>query len=154
MRTDAQIDRKQVYLPNASTLGFGKWKAQHGDVVLYTQNDQNCIGRVAGRVHYAPSLEPNEKPIKDYLLVIQLGSRLDFSYERWVNPADVTECFDPHNEYCRIQEVLAFMFSKDFKKESVETLRRFAGEWSTPAKMREWQSKRDADIKEYNSRKE
>ena len=145
MRRDATIDRQQVHLPNASTLGFGKYKAQFGDVVLYQQDEHTYIGRVAGRIHYAPPLESSEKPIRDYLLVIALGTRLDFAMERWVNPEDVTECFDPSNEHCRIQEVLAFLFSPQFKTESVDTLRRYAGEWSTPDRMRKWEAKRDAE---------
>jgi hypothetical protein len=154
MRRDATIDRQQVLVPNASTLGCGKYKAQFGDVVLYKElNGHTRIARVAGRIKFAPALEPQEKSIRNWLLVIALDERLSWSFERWVNPADVIECFDPENEHCRMQELLAFIFSPKFKQESIETLRRYAGEWTTPDRLREWEAKRDAEHKDYESRK-
>jgi len=74
MRTDATIDGRQVHVPNASHLGYDKWVAQVGDWVVwsYEPGTGDCIGRMIGRVHYAPPC--GETPaIKDYIEVLQLS---------------------------------------------------------------------------------
>lgn len=96
IRTDCTIDTRQVYLPNASTLGFGKYQARFGDFVWYREHYTDgsystVLGRVLGRVAYAPPC--GETPaIEGYLLVAQLGHNATHVYERWIDPADVTEC--------------------------------------------------------------
>lgn len=120
MRTDAQIDRQQVYCPNANTQGYGKYRAQFGDFVIWNNTDHTYYGRVAGRVHYAPAIDEDREPVRDWLLVIALGSNLSFAMERWVNPADVTEVFEPREQMTRF---LAFFLSDAFKKEKPDALR-------------------------------
>lgn len=50
MREDVKIDRKQVRCPNASHLGFDKYNAQVGDIILYQDGDTERIARMAGRI--------------------------------------------------------------------------------------------------------
>jgi hypothetical protein len=130
MRTDAKIDRYSVTCPNASQLGYHKVKAEFGDIVVYRErfqdgNDPPRVGRVAGRVHYAPALEPNEEPIEDYLLVIVLADDLSFCFERWINPTDVVSVHSPSHPDRKLAELRTFFISPEFRQYS-------------PAQLREW----------------
>lgn len=111
MRTDARIDRKQVKLPNACTLGYGKWKAQLGDWVTWNTDGNSGFGRVAGRVAYAPAICEDKEPIKNWLLVITFFCEMTTVGERWVNPEWVTRCYAP-NDYQL--SLWSFMQSDEF----------------------------------------
>lgn len=125
MRTDATIDRKWVKLPNASTLGYGKWRAQFGDFVVFRTGGEPdggfpSLGRVAGRVVYAPALEPNEQPVRDWLLVITFTQDMCSVGERWVDPAWVGYCYEPQKKHAALWR---FMQSDEFKEYSANDLR-------------------------------
>jgi hypothetical protein len=119
MRTDAQIDRKQVYCPNASTLGYGKHKAQFGDVVVFEENNTLRVGRVAGRIKYAPPCG-DTPAIRGHLLVIGLNDSLTSVYERWLNPSDVTRVEPRAN---LIVSLMSFLMSPGFKTHTPDVLR-------------------------------
>lgn len=127
MRTDVQIDRKQVHCPNASGIGYGKYKAQFGDIVIASADGHVTIGRVAGRIAYATAIGEDRGPIRDWLVVVALSSNLTFPMERWINPADVIEVYDPQNiDGANPATFLAFFFGAQFKAHSVESLREWA----------------------------
>jgi hypothetical protein len=90
MRTDCTIDKRQVRCPNACTIGYGKWRAQVGDLLTFQDGAQIRCGRMIGRVHYAPAISGETHPVRDYILVVGLSTALDHTFERWVNPVDVT----------------------------------------------------------------
>ena len=91
MRTDATIDGRQVRVPNASHLGYDKWTAQVGDWIVWTYPDSqsDLIGRMTGRVHYAPACGESA-PIADWLEVLQLSDDHTHAYIRWIDPQWVT----------------------------------------------------------------
>ena len=139
MRTDARIDRKQVACPNASHLGFDKYKAQFGDIVVFNESDKSKVGRVIGRIDYAPAL--GETPaIRNYLVVAALTEDLTHVSERWVNPEDVTRVFDPNEESRNIPALINFFFSPKFRDESVDLLRRWTDTgFATPNDYLAWE---------------
>ena len=144
MRTDATFDRKQTYCPNTyPTLGYGKYKAQFGDCLLYKENltngDYNMrLARVAGRVDYAPAIGEDSTPTRDYVLVITMSDDLTFVMERWIAPEDIIRVWDPNHKDRNIEQLIQFFFSPAFKQESIETLRQWsASGYSTPDKMRD-----------------
>ncbi len=128
MRNDITIDRKQVRLPNIHLFGGNKWKAQFGDIVFFREGDRVLVGRVAGRVASGRDLTSNES-LRDYLVVIALGSTMDFRMERWIAPKDVVDCYAP--ERLALAEKLAFFFSDQFKKHSTQELRQWANSGTT-----------------------
>jgi hypothetical protein len=123
MRTDATIDRKQVICRNSSHLGYSKVTARTGDIVIYSEGKEwgTHVGRVIGRIAYAPSLA-NEAPIRKWLLLACLSNDLTCVGERWVNPEDVSQVFAVREE---TRKLLAFFLSDGFGHESVDTLRRW-----------------------------
>jgi len=88
MRTDAQIDKRQVLCKGADCSGFGKIRAQVGDILRYGYGEIGFThtGRMVGRVHYAPALSGDKGPIRDWILVAELCNSFDQVYERWINP--------------------------------------------------------------------
>jgi len=137
MRTDTIIDRKLVKCPNASTLGYGKWKAQFGDIVLWKDSEGIHIGRVAGRIQYAPALGSETPAIRNHLLIVALSRNHTFPMERWVDPQEVIEVYDPANFESQPLRLLTFLFGPEFKKESVEDLRKWIRDGAaTPEDMR------------------
>lgn len=128
MRTDVIIDRKQVYLPNVSTIGYYKIKAQFGDMI----RTKDYIGRVIGRISYAPKLSTNDPDVRGWLVCLVFGSNFTFPMERWINPAEVLECFDPTKYGYKTNEsalasFVAFMFGPELKQYK-------------PADLRAWQN--------------
>lgn len=96
MRTDATIDKRQVWCPNTSTIAYGKYRAQLGDWVSWNYPNAdgskgvNMIGRMIGRVKYAPAL--GESPeIKNWIEVLTLTMELTSVHVRWVDPAWVRQ---------------------------------------------------------------
>lgn len=82
-----------TYLPNASTSGYGKYKAKAGDFVVFRPegHDERSVGRVVGQIVECDDQGPN---CAGQLLVMTLSDGLTFAYENWVDPKDVKECID------------------------------------------------------------
>lgn len=90
MRTDVTIDGRYIPCPNATRLGFCKWRAQVGDLIVYDEcGDHLRMARVLGRIAYAPALEGDKGPIKGWALVMALSEDGSLAYERWVDPAKI-----------------------------------------------------------------
>lgn len=139
MRTDARMDRKQVQCPNVSQLGFDKWKAQFGDIVMFTEGEKTRVGRVVARIEHAPALGETEA-LHNYLCVAALSDDLTFVMERWVKPEDVLRIYDPNEPSLHIQDTIRFFFSPEFKNESVDTLRRWLSSgFATPNDYLAWE---------------
>lgn len=122
MRTDVTLDRKQVKLPNACTLGYGQATARAGDWIVWLDSTgERYYGRVIGRVVYAPLVADDRDPIRGWLCVAALSQDGMHTAERWVDPALVTDC------YHVVPDVAAFyawFLSDGFASQSVDTLRR------------------------------
>lgn len=89
MRTRTYSTRKLTYLPNAQTLGYGKWKASSGDYIT-TKNGE--FGRVLGVI---TNCDADGLDCRGHLVVTILSNDLTFGYERWIDPKDVFTCKDP-----------------------------------------------------------
>ncbi len=147
MRTDTRIDRYPVKCFQASTLGYGKYIAEVGDIIIYRESTYNVedlktlsnphvherIGRMAGRVHYAPAL--GETPeIKNHILVVCLSLDSPCAYERWIAPEDVLRIYDPNHADRKILELITFFFSPEFRHYNPDQLRQWAySGYATPA---------------------
>lgn len=97
-RADAKITTKgkraTVRVPNASTLGYGRWEASPGNLVTFeipradgTTSARH--GRVIGR---ADASGRDGDPVKGWIAVIALSDNISFAYEMWIDPAWVTSC--------------------------------------------------------------
>lgn len=137
MRTDVTIDRKQVRCPNTSHGGYDKYKAQVGDIVLFNESGHSLVGRMIGRIVYAPPC--GETPaIRNYILVIALSQDMTFSMERWVNPADVMRVQAPRSH----KQVMDYFLSDQIVKAPVSEVRAAASEmWTTLDQYLEWKIK-------------
>ena len=82
-RSDCTRDNNFVYLPNASTLGFGLRKAKRGNWVQWESDNGHHVGRVIGRVICEG---------KVYIEVAKAALDFSSAYVRWVDPAKVREC--------------------------------------------------------------
>ena len=151
MRTDAIIDKRQVKVPYSSHIGFSKWRAQVGDLILFTEGGRTVTGRMIGRVHYAPAL--GETPIiRDYILCVCLNDALDYTFERWVNPIDVVQVEPMTDEHARKRIEVTAWFLSDLKRESAEELRRTVEYGAIPPKYRAFRDKLAEDRKAFESR--
>ncbi len=137
MRTDAVIDQEPVMCKNAQLIGFQKYPACFGDIIVFRENYpggdfQQFIGRVAGRVHYAPELPspPPDKPtpeINDFILTVVLSRDATFVMERWVDPKDVSIVYNPLNCGTDVVDLMTFFFGQDFMHETPQDLIAWAG---------------------------
>lgn len=151
MRHDVVIDKRQVRCPNASHLGFDKIHAQVGDVVTfrYDGDGTSAVGRMIGRIQYAPPLQGDKGPIVNYLLLVVLSGDMTHTYERWINPNHVTRV-----QAIREQRQVTEWFLSDLMvSASVDEVRESTEQgWSTMLEFRKWKAKRDADIAELEAR--
>lgn len=83
-RRDCTRDNRACHLPNASTLGFGCWKAKRGNWIVYESDDgsKHC-GRVIARVLCEGAV---------YLEIAQASESFDSAFVRWVKPEMVRQC--------------------------------------------------------------
>lgn len=86
--------KRAVKLPNATTLGYAQYLAHPGDFIAYKETYQDGSyslrnARVIGRIEATDDQGP---ACKGFLLVCALSDSMTFGYERWIDPADVTEC--------------------------------------------------------------
>lgn len=145
-RTDVEIDRKQVYCKNASTLGYGQSKARFADFVTFSEGDKVMFGRIAGRVTITSALEYG----KVYLLVVTVGQDHSHAFERFVSPEDILTITRPADFDA---SALTYLLSDDFTKHDTDTYRQTYSEgWSTPVKYLAWREKQAQERKEYEQR--
>jgi len=128
MRTDARMDRKQVKLPCASTLGFDKWKAQFGDMVMFREGHNLELGRIISRINYAPVIGDDSPAIRGWLCVAVFSQDMSFIMERWINPETIERCYTPRPQQIAL---MSFMFGEEFKKHDTYTLREWANTLSS-----------------------
>lgn len=83
MRTDCKRHNCAILLPNASTLGFGLYKAKRGNWVRFNYGEERLCGRVVGGV---------VADGKRYIEVIALLGACHIPAVRWIEAEDVIEC--------------------------------------------------------------
>lgn len=82
--------RAGTYLPKASRIGYGKYRAHPGDLVSWEHDGALNYGRVVGRI-----VECAADGLEDctgHLVIVALGSTLAFGMERWIAPEEITLC--------------------------------------------------------------
>jgi hypothetical protein len=125
MRTDVTIDKKQVKCPNSSFLGYSTYKAQFGDLLEWqSPSSERQIGRMIGRIAYAPKLETSDNDVTGWIVVCALSNSLDHVYERWINPEWVNR-ITPKSRLPEHREVLESFLSDDILKFDSNLLRRW-----------------------------
>ena len=87
--------RKSEYLPNASTLGYGKFRAFPGDFVTFHEEISNgnrvAMGRVIGVIDETDSQGVNGAGM---LLVLMISQDHTHGYENWITLDRVITCVD------------------------------------------------------------
>ena len=86
----------KIFLPNCSTLGFGKYYASPGDLINYKEEYVGGthgyrLARVIGRIKGTDNCGSQ---CKGHILVSALEDELTYAYERWIDPKDVFRCVD------------------------------------------------------------
>lgn len=117
-RTDCKRDNVAIPLPNATSLGFGRWQAKRGNWVMYEIDNHHFVGRVIGRVTCEG---------KVYVEVAQATLGFTSVHVRWIKPVDVREC-RPHPP----RDVFEF----------------FAGKWDKPEEIHAKLSNGVSDMKD------
>ena len=125
MRTDATIRHRQTKLPKlVTTIGFDRWIARPGDLILYRERlaggddapSLRRIARVIGTVD-APTLPAGTNyegspAVKNHICVMALADDGSYAYERWVDPADVVRCLDPEH----MRAFMALFLAEDWNQ--------------------------------------
>jgi hypothetical protein len=93
MRTDMNLDGRQVLCPHASLIGYSSNMARVGYFFTYAEDDQIKYARMLARISWAPQIG-NDKPIKNWILAMVLSMNASSAYERWVDPATVREVYE------------------------------------------------------------
>lgn len=93
MRRCTINERKSAYLPNAYTLGSGKYKAERGDLVHVRTPHEEFVGRVLGQIEDYP-LQAHETAhdAVGRLLVLGLSPTGQSTFVRWVRLNEILEC--------------------------------------------------------------
>lgn len=154
MRTDATIDRRKVRCPNASMIGWSCKQASVGSLIVFTDGGDERLGRMIGRVHYAPVLPGDSRRVKNWILAIVLGSELSHTSERWVDPKTVTRAYPLTDaNMVRRQAVVAYFLGDDIIGAPVDEVRR-AAEYGSPtlADYRAYLAKRAEDEADFKRR--
>jgi len=135
MRTDIETDKRFVFCPNSSFIGFSTNKAFFGDIVQFQMPDSNIhLGRVIGRLKYAPPICDDKEPIRNWIIVAALSPTLDCTFERWIDPAWVIRTI-PSERFSEMADVLNNFLAPELNRYSVDVLRRWVTSgWRTLSK--------------------
>lgn len=95
--------RREVKLPNASTLGYGRWKARAGDFIVYKEQhgagdaaeEHYRLARVIGQITAVDGR--TDDGMVGSLLVLAIADEAAYGYERWIDADDVVECRSPEH---------------------------------------------------------
>lgn len=114
----------KIWLPNAVPIGHDKYYASPGDLILYKEYYEGGmyglrLARVIGRIK---ECDNQGEDCKGYILVSAIDETLNFSYERWIKPEDVSRCVSVE----RAKEFISFFLSADVN----EIHRRDRENWS------------------------
>jgi hypothetical protein len=104
-------------------IGYNRWIARHGYIVVWNDNGQRRVCRVVGRVAYAPEVGSKEMGtyspmMSNYLMLIVLNTVGSSTYIRWVHPDEIVECYDPKDYVNKIRTNLERFLSDEFIKKS------------------------------------
>lgn len=104
MSRPVKYDNRRVYLPNASTIGYGRYYAKAGNLIVFQDeyreglNHLTHVGKVIGRISETDTLQGERHgQWVGHLLVLQCAAHLMYGYERWIDPATVTQCCEPEH---------------------------------------------------------
>lgn len=92
--------RASKYLPNATHLGYSKYKASPGDMIVFRversagESPDRMIGRVIGVIDETDR-DGTDYTGKGALLVIAVSRNASFGMEMWVDLEDIEECTSP-----------------------------------------------------------
>ena len=100
-RNDIEIDRKQVMIKNSSTMGYSRWFLRKGDMFIYKEyyQDGSFHYRQAishGRVRPLKRIDDTDK-LQWFVLAQTISENLQYSYERWIEPENITETIPKKN---------------------------------------------------------
>jgi hypothetical protein len=124
MRSCTIFQRKTGYLKRASTLAYGKYVAEPGDIVAWCEEPDGPtrhMGRVIGTVDSPPRRTGNPdydaEAVKGWLCVMRFDPDLTHAYPVWVDPDMVTKA-----ESCPKGNLIAFLLSDEFHELTVDDL--------------------------------
>ena len=125
------LTNKAVHLPNATTLGYGKWRAEPGDFIEFADSEASShreTGRVLGSVkeNAYTVYEGKRIDFSGEIAVLVLGCGMSFAYLRTVKAEDVTECRGPVDQTANgsLGRFLAFMFDVEINAKTIPELLR------------------------------
>jgi hypothetical protein len=138
MRRDATIDRRKVKCLNASHIGYGKLFAQVGDIITFSYpGGETRTARMVGRIHYAPALQGDKSPVRDFILAAMLNPRLDHVGEFWIDPKTVLTVESVRDHLARVN----WFFSPELVKEPIDEVRETLSEgWTDIYALRKWRA--------------
>lgn len=85
-----RMDGRKVICPKASLLGYSSNVARPGSWIVYLDHDANRrVARVLGRI---AEVEDNPE-CRGWLAVVSPSTCMTAAYVRWIDPADVRECY-------------------------------------------------------------
>lgn len=118
----AKYSAKKVYLPEASTLGYGLYYAKPGNWLTWNDGQERRNGRVLGRIECAAyEIGLGTEDCKGWIAVMQLADDMTHAYVRWVNPKWVEICYEapPVN-------LMAWITGEDWPKRAADVPRLLA----------------------------
>jgi hypothetical protein len=93
MRNDCIIDKKPIKLPNSHLTGFCKKIGNVGDLVVWNNDGDRRLCRIAGRIHSAPAVAGTQA-ISNWVFAVVLNPTLTDTWIRWIPPEEIEECYD------------------------------------------------------------
>jgi hypothetical protein len=101
IRRKIKVSRKKVAkLLNATSIGYGQWKARPGDIIVfkewYTNNEYRYrLARLIGVITESDVVEGHSAAGE--LSVLSINDSIHYGYERFVKCEDVVECYRPEH---------------------------------------------------------
>ena len=122
-RKDVERNKKQVNCPESSYIGYSSTKLRHGDCFLYIENTTTGtfhyrLAKCHGQIKPLANLEKDDPTPQWYILAQSADWTMRYTYERWIDPKDVTEIIPKD----RINEHIERFFEDRLKADGLEDI--------------------------------
>ena len=123
-----RVSGGKVYIPNKTTLGYGKYNAEPGDFISWRDPLQGGgrsdmqYGRVLGRISSHDSESMGGPDFVGQIAVLWFHLHFGHASLRIVKPEHVTNCYDPNADKGNLGKFLNFMLSVDINPHNIKLL--------------------------------
>lgn len=112
-RIDVDRDKKQIFCPNASILGYSRHNLNYSDFFIYKDETGYRLAKCHGQIFPMNKCHGDKEDVFKWWILGQVVSHsFSCTYERWIDPQEVIETIPAEHMN---KHIIAFFEEKEEK---------------------------------------